>query len=131
MIDRLSDDPVRLSLISASAGWGKTSLIAAWHQAVPGTSFAYVHLEPGDDDLATFWAYVLAAFESVGLAPDSLDRHELLRAPGVDPMRRIVPQLVNELHSVAIPLVLVLDDYHTISHQSIHDSVEYLIDHVP
>jgi LuxR family maltose regulon positive regulatory protein len=46
-------------------------------------------------------------------------------------MRRIVPQLVNELHSVAIPLVLVLDDYHTISHQSIHDSVEYLIDHVP
>lgn len=132
LIDRLSDESVRLCLISAPAGWGKTSLLAAWHQAEPATSFAYVHLEPGDDDLATFWAYLLTAFESVGLATTTLaSGRELLRAAGVDPMRRVVPQLVNELHSLSGPLTLVLDDYHTISHQPIHDSVEYLIDHVP
>lgn len=132
LIDRLSDGAVRLCLLSAPAGWGKTSLIAAWHQAEPATCFAYVHLEPGDDDLATFWAYLITAFESVGMAPSSLAHgHELLRAPGVDPMRRVVPEMVNELHSVGASLVLVLDDYHTITHQSIHDSVEYLIDHMP
>lgn len=132
LIDQLSDPTVRLCLISAPAGWGKTSLVAAWHQAEPATSFAYVHLEPGDDDLATFWAYLITAIGSVGMAPESLaDGHELLRAPGVDPMRRVVPQMVNELHSIASPLVLVLDDYHTITHRSIHDSVEYLIDHMP
>lgn len=132
LINRLSENTVRLGLISAPAGWGKTSLTAAWLRAEPATSFAFVHLEPDDDDLATFWAYLITAFESVGMAPDSLeDGHELLRAPGVDPMRRVVPQMVNELHSDGRPLVLVLDDYHTITRQSIHDSVEYLIDHLP
>ncbi|MEA2058051.1 MAG: LuxR C-terminal-related transcriptional regulator [Actinomycetota bacterium] len=56
---------------------------------------------------------------------------ETLRAPGVEPMRRIVPMLVNELYEIDDPMVLVLDDYHVLTQERVHASILYLIDHLP
>jgi len=56
---------------------------------------------------------------------------EVLRTPGVEPMRRIVPDLVNEMCEIDEPMVLVLDDYHVLTQEGIHTSILYLIDHLP
>lgn len=121
----------RLALISAPAGWGKSSLVTAWYEAMATErSFAFLNLEPADDDAPLFWTYVLAALRTV--RPRLMEGADaLLRMAGVEPMRGIVPQLVNELSEIDDPIALVLDDYHTITQQAIHDSVVFLIDHLP
>ena len=121
----------KLCLISAPAGWGKSSLLTAWQAAAPQPErFAFLRLEESDDDVAVFWSYLIAALRT--LYPDILpDSEQTLRTPGVDPMRGIVPQLINDLVSAEIHAVLVLDDYHHISQPAIHASLLYLIDHLP
>ncbi len=132
LVDRLDRAESKLSLICAPAGWGKTSLITAWLAARPGTHLAFVHLEADDDDSASFWAYVLAALSALDLGLEIPgDPEQLLGTPGIDPMLRIVPQLLNEFRSLETSLVLVLDDYHVLSEQQIHNSVHYLIEHLP
>ena len=121
----------KLCLISAPAGWGKTSLLAAWHDAESGRQpFAFPHLEPTDDDAPILWTYIIAALRTV--RPELMaGADEVLRAPGVEPMRRIVPSLVNELCEIDDPMVLVLDDYHVLTQEPVHASILYLIDHLP
>ncbi len=132
LVDRLAHEDTKLCLICAPAGWGKTSLLAAWRDLEPRRRFAFVQLESGDDDVTTFWAYVVAALRDADLGTEHLDEFaERLRTPGVDPMRRVVPQLVNELHAIAEPVVFVLDDYYVLSGKPVHDSVLFLLDHLP
>ncbi len=123
--------PHRLVVISAPAGWGKTSLLAAWRAAADEhRRFAFVRLEPGDDDAPIFWTYVIEAMRTLEpqLAPDA---DVALGQPLVDPLRDVVPALVNDLAAVEEPIVLVLDDYHVVANQDVHDGVEHLIDHLP
>lgn len=131
VVERLMTSPGKLCLISAPAGWGKTSLLGAWHlEATNGRPMAFLHLEEGDDDVPIFWIYVIAAIRTVypGFMASA---DEILRTPGVDPMRLVVPQLINELGALNEPMVLVLDDYHVVTQPAVHDSVRYLIDHLP
>jgi LuxR family maltose regulon positive regulatory protein len=132
LVDRLVDDDIKLCLICAPAGWGKTSLLAGWHVSDSASRFAFTHLDPDDDDDATFWTYLVAALRRVDPGRRLLEGADaLLGQPGVAPMRRLVPQLVNELRSLDGPLFVVLDDYHVVSKAPIHDSVLYLIEHLP
>lgn len=110
LVAQLATARGKLCLISAPAGWGKTSLLAAWHDAeVEQRPFAFLGLEPGDDDAPVFWSYIIAALRT--FHPELMaGADETLRAPGVEPMRRIVPMLVNELYDIDDPIVLVLDD---------------------
>lgn len=120
----------KLCLISAPAGWGKTSLLAAWHEADATQPFAFLSLESGDDDVATLWTYIIAALRNIH--PELVAEVDaVLRTPGVDPMRQIVPSLVNELCEIDEPMVLVLDDYHVLTQDAVHASILYLIDHLP
>jgi LuxR family maltose regulon positive regulatory protein len=131
LVASLSSASSRLVLVSAPAGWGKTSLIAAWVAAERGRRpFAFLHLETGDDVGAVFWTYVIMALRTVhpALVPSA---DELLRSPGTDPMRRIVPSLLNELAEIDRDMVLVFDDYHVIAADDIHASVSFFIDHLP
>ena len=65
-LDRMSATPGQLALISAPVGWGKSSLAAAWYEAIAAErSFAFLSLEQADDDAPRFWAYVLAALRTV------------------------------------------------------------------
>ncbi|MDJ0497344.1 MAG: LuxR C-terminal-related transcriptional regulator [Acidimicrobiia bacterium] len=130
LVERLADGASRVCLISAPAGWGKTSLLSAWLSRRNGQRTAFLRLEEGDDVGPLFWLYVIAALRRIrpGLVAGADDE---LRRADVDPMREVVPSLLNELAESDQPLLLVLDDYHVITEPAIHSSVGYLIDHLP
>ena len=112
-----------LTLVSAPAGFGKTTLVADWFAG--GEATAWLSLDPGDDDPARFWAYVVAALEAA--APElRADAASLLETPGV-PLDVVVSTLINDLETASRNLVLVLDDYHLITSTEIHRSVAFLL----
>ena len=121
----------KLTLVCAPAGWGKTVLLTQW-RASPAEErpFAWVSLDPGDDDPVRFWAYVIGALGTVepGLGTRSLDALPSVATGVVD---AVVGSLINELTGMARRLVLVLDDYHVIHNESIHASVGFLVRHLP
>ena len=132
LVGRLVGADAPLLLIAAPAGWGKTSLLAEWLDVAQGRRpMAYLRLEESDDAEPVFWTYVVAALRRAW--PElPAGAEEALRSPDVDPMRDVVPSLLNELAEAdRTPLVLVLDDYHVISRDSINQSIGYLIDHLP
>lgn len=131
VVERLIGADAQVVLITAPAGWGKTSLLAEWLAAEQGQRpAAYLRLEEDDDAGPVFWTYVIAALRRV--CPQlAAGAEDALRSPGVDPMRDIVPSLLNELTESDESLLLVLDDYHLISGEDVHSSVSYLIDHLP
>ena len=121
----------RLALLRAPAGAGKTTLLAQW-AASPGEDrpFAWVSLDPGDNDLVRFWTYVVEALRTV--APESGDAAlDLLRAPGTRIDHEVLPALINDLDESGEPLVLVIDDYHVIDEPDVHATLGYLIEHGP
>ena len=121
----------RLILVSAPAGAGKTTLLASWRaDPTEQRPFAWLSLDQRDNDPVRFWVYVLAALRTV--APD-LDRRVdgALRQADMDLTELALPLLVNALASLPERIVLVLDDYHEIANVDVHQSVEFLIDHLP
>ena len=137
----------RLTLISAPAGFGKTTLVAQWLASrmkdedgrmddpsssfIPHpSSFAWLSLEAEDNALLRFWAYVIAALQSV--APDvGRVAQAALQAPQAIPIEPVLTALVNDLVALTTPLLLVLDDYHLITLPEIHRSVDLMLDHLP
>lgn len=130
LVERLERGAPRVSLISAPAGWGKTSLLSAWLKSKRDSRTAFLRLEEGDNAGPLFWKYVIASLREVvpGLATGA---DEILQSPATDPMRKVVPSLLNELMDIEDDLLLVLDDYHVITADEIHYSMVYLIDHLP
>ena len=118
----------KLILVSALAGSGKSSLVAAWASHLQGHA-AWVSLETTEDDPLRFWSYFLAAIRL--RHPEVV--HELLwdldSASALPPT--LLSDLVNLLSSREEPLVVVLDDYHAIENPEIHQGVTYLLEHIP
>jgi LuxR family maltose regulon positive regulatory protein len=106
-------------------------LVAQWAaSAREGRPVAWLSLETGDNDPARFWMYVIEALRSVvpGIGEASM---AMLHAPGVNLVDEALPPLVNELADVSDELVLVLDDYHSIEDERIHEGMASLIEHLP
>lgn len=120
---------VPCALVSAPAGFGKTTLVVDCARA-NGRAFAWLALDEGDNDLLHFWRYVDAALESVdshigeGLRP-------ALYAAQTPSIQQIITGLVNDIINLDKQLILVLDDYHVIELPAIHESLNYLLDHLP
>jgi LuxR family maltose regulon positive regulatory protein len=116
-----------LTLVSAPAGFGKTTLVADWLGAERTT--AWLSLDPPDDEAERFWTYVLAALATVTTDVSS-DTAALLqgRPP---PLETFVASLINDLETASQDIVLVLDDYHVINAPEIHRSVAFLLEHMP
>jgi len=131
LVSGLAGPDWKVCLISAPAGWGKSSLVAAWYSIESDQrSFSFLRLEESDDDSPIFWTYLIAALRTVH--PTLMNGADAaLRTPGMNPMRQIVPLLINELGEIQEPMVLVLDDYHVVSREDIHTSVAHLIEHLP
>lgn len=134
LLTRLDDilrPGVRLLMISAPAGFGKTSLLAEWlHQR--GKPAAWVSLDAADNAPGTFIAYLLAAIEHArsGLIPET---KLMVNAPAPAPASAILATLVNELSAVdpSDPLILALDDFQFITSPEVRDALAFLLEHCP
>ncbi|HEX2202445.1 MAG TPA: tetratricopeptide repeat protein, partial [Longimicrobium sp.] len=122
----------RLTLVCAPAGSGKTTLVAAWladRRAGGGPPYAWVSLEPEDDDPVRFWRYVLAAADGVG-ADAGAAASRLLQAQQ-PPWEAVLVAFLNALSALPERRVLVLEDYHALAAERIHEQVAWLVDHLP
>jgi len=121
----------RLILVSAPAGFGKTTLVAEWAaQCRQSCLVSWVHLDESDNEPTRFVSYLVAALQSH--RPD-LGEATLtgLHATPPAPMEAALTSLVNEIDSLEQKLILILDDYHYITSQPVHAVVGFLIEHLP
>ena len=128
-LDAARQNHHRLILLSAPAGSGKSTLLAEW-AAQLRVPFAWLALDPDDNDSVRFWAYVLAAIQTVqpGACQSLLEELTGTQPP---PPQMFLPDLINKLVALGKPLVLVLDDYHLIESEQIDDGVTFFLDHLP
>ncbi len=161
-INKLLDNGLaaRLILVSAPAGFGKTTVLAEWLQTkdegermkdegqatgVPSSfiphlsSFttvlhpfkaAWLSLDAADNDPARFWAYVILSLQAIR---DELGETALaqLRSPQPPPVHQVLPSLLNEIDSFQDHGILVLDDYHVITSTAVHGTLSYLLENLP
>ena len=120
----------KLTLVSAPAGFGKTTLLAEWVAAVPTRPVAWVSLDESDNDPALFWTYLITALQNIqpSLGERSLT---LLQSPQAPPIESVLMMLLNELTAIEANVVLILDDYHAIATPVIHDGIGFLLNHSP
>jgi LuxR family transcriptional regulator, maltose regulon positive regulatory protein len=120
----------RLTLIQAPAGSGKTTLLSEWQAAsAEARPFAWLSLDSGDNDPVRFWEGVIEALRTVrpGIGERPLG---LLTGP-TSLTEVVLPLLVNELAEAPGRVVLVLDDHHLVVNPTIHESLAFLLDHLP
>jgi len=119
----------KLTLISAQAGFGKTTLLSEWVLKC-GCPVAWVSLDESDNDLARYLAYFVAALQTIE-ADIGEGALSAFQAPQPPPIESVLTGLINEIAVVREKFVLVLDDYHVIEAQPIHDALTFLLDHLP
>jgi LuxR family maltose regulon positive regulatory protein len=119
-----------LTLVSAPAGFGKTTLLAQW-LAKSGTPAAWVSLGPEDNDPTSFLSYLIAALQTLD-AQLGTTALALLRTPQPPPPETVLAVLTNDLASrEAGDFTLVLDDYHVITDEPIQRGMTFLLEHLP
>jgi len=125
----------RLTLISAPAGSGKTTLVASWLHGLRSRKpdaphIAWLSLEPEDNDPARFLSHFVAALNR--LEPrigQTAQAH--LETPHVLNLTHLMTLLINDLAGLPEQSVLVLDDYHVINHSGLQTAVTFFLDHLP
>jgi LuxR family maltose regulon positive regulatory protein len=132
LIERLNEGlrrSAKLTLVSAPAGFGKTTLLSEWvADGERRTRVGWVSLDEGDNDLARFLTYVVAALQQID---DRLGQAcqvglQALQPQAVEPL---ITALINDVAAFGDRLVLVLDDYHAITLPAIHEAIAFLLDH--
>lgn len=125
----------RLGLVSAPAGFGKTTLVAAWLRRLnrlgdAPSDVAWLSLDEGDSDPARFLAYLLAALRSVDPTIGQIAGEIAQPSPQMTP-ERLLTALINDIAARSRPLVLALDDYHLVSALPVHQQLTFLLEHRP
>ncbi|MFL6134711.1 MAG: LuxR C-terminal-related transcriptional regulator [Nocardioidaceae bacterium] len=144
-MDTLLEPGQRLALVSAPAGFGKTTLVSVWTSSVsrdagPAPAVAWVSLDEADNDLGRLMAHLLAALRRSGLP---VDTGSMQSGPlDVAAAAALLTAMVNRVAEIAAVVdeghpgasqrwLLVLDDYHVITAPEVHETVSYLLDHLP
>ncbi len=150
LIERLNKGmDAGLTLVSAPAGYGKTTLIADWghlhcarpvgasvadcgsfNSLIPNPQVCWLSLDEGDNDPTRFFTYLLAALQGLP-AKVGQTAHAMLQSPQPPPAEALLTSLINDLAAVPQPFVLVLDDYHVIHSLLIHQQLGFLLEHRP
>jgi LuxR family maltose regulon positive regulatory protein len=131
---------VRLILISAPAGSGKSTLLSEWAthdhcnsaspSEQPAIQFAWLSLDPADNEKLRFWRYLIGAIQTV-LPELGQNEQRILSFPKTPPVETLLTSLLNQIGALSNQIVLVLDDYHLIIEPSIHDSITFILEHMP
>jgi LuxR family maltose regulon positive regulatory protein len=130
LIERLNEGLERkLTLISAPAGFGKTTLVSQW---VAGCErpVAWLSLDEGDNDPASFLTYLVAALQTIA-ANIGKGVLAILQSPQPPPTESILTILLNDITTFSDDFILVLDDYHQIDSQSVDQALTFLLEHLP
>jgi LuxR family maltose regulon positive regulatory protein len=119
----------KLTLVSASAGSGKTTLVSEWVAGV-GRPVAWLSLDEGDSDPARFLAYLIAALRTIapGIGEGAL---ALLQTPQPPPLESTLTALLNDIAAIPAGFILVLDDYHVLDAGPVDVAVGFLVEHMP
>jgi LuxR family transcriptional regulator, maltose regulon positive regulatory protein len=119
----------RLTLVSAPAGFGKSTVVSQWAAAC-GRPVAWLSLDERDDDPSSFLTYVVAALRTI--APDvGRTVVAVLQSPQPPPVEAILTTLLNEITTIPGDLVLVLDDYHVLDSKPDDEALAFLLEHLP
>ena len=132
LIERLNEglsSGRKLTLISASAGFGKTTLVSEW---VAGCErpVAWLSLDEGDNDPTRFLTYLVAALQTIAA---NIGEGVLgaLQSPQPPPIESILTALLNEITTIPDNFILVLDDYHIIDSKPVDNALTFLLEHLP
>lgn len=118
-----------LTLVSAPAGFGKTTALVEWVRQSP-LPVAWVSLDEGDNDPSRFFLYLITALRNI-CGSVGVDALALLQSPQPLPPQSILATLLSDLEAIPEPFVLVLDDFHTITDPQIQDVFHFLLEHIP
>lgn len=119
----------KLTIVTAPAGYGKSTVVSEWASTVD-TPVSWISLDHSDNDSNRFWMYVIAAIQSIHPEIGS-QVLALLKSPQNPPITNILGVLVNELVSLQTDIVVVLDDFHVIKSEDIHQAFIRFIDYIP
>ena len=132
LIERLNEGIAasrKLTLISAAAGFGKTTLVSEW---IAGCDrpVAWLSLDEGDNDPAQFLTYLISALQT--FAPKiGAGVLAALQSPQPPPIESILIALLNEITTISDSFILVLDDYHMIDSKPVDEALTFLLKHLP
>src|SRR5258707_9950760 len=130
LLERLNEGLHRnLTLISAPAGFGKTTLVSAWVAFIERPT-AWLSLDEGENDPARFLAYLVAALQTIA-ANIGEGVLGLLQSPQPPPTEAMLTALLNEITTIPNHFVLVLDDYHAIDAKPVDQALAFLLAHLP
>ncbi len=122
----------KLLLVCAPAGFGKTTLVTDWLNQRDGQDFscAWLSVDEGDNDPVQFFSYLVAA---LGVVDHSLEEAiaPLLQSAQPLPFQEIATLLINDLHRLTRPVLLVLDDYHLITATAVHQILRFIVERQP
>jgi LuxR family maltose regulon positive regulatory protein len=130
LLEQLERNRLRpLTLVSAAAGYGKSTLVSWWLERCE-SPFTWLSLDENDNDLHQFLAYFVAAVQSIFPSACS-DTMALANAPTMPPIPLLASTLANDLDSIEQGFILVLDDIHRIHEKSVYNLLNMLLDHPP
>lgn len=143
LIEKLNAGLHRKStLVSAPAGFGKTTLIGEWLGTIQNNAgstnrtdyrFAWLSLDNGDNDSIRFLSYFVAALSRVDEGETAIGKRALgmLQSTQSPPASSVLTVLINDLSAITGKVIFVLDDFHLIDSQSVHDALSFFIENMP
>ena len=119
----------KLTLVSAPAGYGKSTLVSEW-VARSNVPVAWLSLDESDNNLARFFSYLIAALQRINPGI-GVELQSILDVGTDPPIENLLTALVNDIANSTPRFVLVLDDYHLIDEIKVHQALDFLFDHLP
>ena len=130
LLERLNEGLHRkLTLISAPAGFGKTTLVSQWLAGCHRPA-AWLSLDEGENDPTRFLTYLVAALQTIA-ATIGEGVSGVLQSPQPPPTEAILTALLNDMTTISDQFVLVFDDYHVIEAKSVDQALTFLLEHLP